>query len=64
MMIVLILTIGLRVEQLGSQMGGVLVGCWWGVWWGVKPTLHHAQTPINTGVPRDLGGVLGELYPE
>lgn len=64
MMIVLILTIGLRVEQLGSQMGGVLVGCWLGAWWGVWPTPNHAQTPIDTGIPRVFGGVLGELCPE
>ena len=57
----LILTIGLWVEQLGSQMVGSLVGCWWGVWCSVRPTPTHAQTLINTGLARDYGGVLGEL---
>jgi len=38
-------------EVIGWGVGVVLVGC--------LRTPHHAQTPVNKGLPRDLGGVLG-----
>lgn len=39
----LILTIGLMVEQLGSQM----VGCWWGVGWVFGVVLDHHPTTLK-----------------